>query len=156
MNCIIRQTAPADAGAVLALVNNNLDDYFHPDIVDFFLMQWPTGQFIATDFLNRPLGVLVGSRLSRGRASISLLAVNSGVRSMGVGTQLLAYFRRRCMMEGYSMMQLEVRTTNASAIRFYEKQGFRISETLPNFYSNGGSAYRMVCNVMEDAEHHTV
>jgi ribosomal protein S18 acetylase RimI-like enzyme len=60
------------------------------------------------------------------------------------------------MMEGYSMMQLEVRTTNASAIRFYEKQGFRISETLPNFYSNGGSAYRMVCNVMEDAERHTV
>ena len=154
MNCIIRQTVPADAGAVLALVNNNLDDFFHPDIVDFFLMQWPTGQFIATDFLNRPLGVLVGSRLSRGRASISLLAVNHDVRSMGIGTQLLTYFRRRCMMEGYSMMQLEVRTTNASAIRFYEKHGFRVSENLLNFYSNGGSAYRMICNVMDDEIHH--
>ena len=154
MNCIIRQTAPADAGAVLALVNNNLDDFFHPDIVDFFLMQWPTGQFIATDFLNRPLGVLVGSRLSRGRASISLLAVNHDVRSMGIGTQLLTYVRRRCMMEGYSMMQLEVRTTNASAIRFYEKHGFRVSENLLNFYSNGGSAYRMICNVMDDEIHH--
>ena len=154
MNCIIRQTAPADAGAVLALVNNNLDDFFHPDIVDFSLMQWPTGQFIATDFLNRPLGVLVGSRLSRGRASISLLAVNHDVRSMGIGTQLLTYFRRRCMMEGYSMMQLEVRTTNASAIRFYEKHGFRVSENLLNFYSNGGSAYRMICSVMDDEIHH--
>lgn len=156
MNCIIRQTVPADAGTVLALVNNNLDDFFHPDIIDFFLAQWPSGQFLATDFIGRPLGVLVGSRLSGGRASISLLAVNSEVRSNGVGSQLLAYFRRRCMMEGYRTMQLEVRVTNTAAIRFYERHGFTITENLPNFYSNGGSAYRMVCNVMDDAVHHAL
>lgn len=156
MNCMIRQTVPADAGIVQALVNNNLDDFFHQDIIGFFLAQWPTGQFIATDFIGRPLGVLVGSRLSGGRASISLLAVNQEVRSMGVGSQLLAYFRRRCMMEGYRTMQLEVRVTNTRAIAFYERHGFMISENLTDFYSNGGSAYRMVCNVMDDAIHHAL
>ena len=30
-------------------MNGNLDDYFSPDVINFFRMQWPTGQFIAEE-----------------------------------------------------------------------------------------------------------
>lgn len=47
-------------------------------------------------------------------------------------------------MDGYSIIQLEVRTSNLLAKRFYEKRGFRVTERLCGFYNDGGDGYRMV------------
>ena len=141
---MIRQAGEWDAEKVFSIINGNLDDYFSPDVINFFRMQWPTGQFIAEDFLGNPVGAICGSRLDGGRASISLFAVSAGQRGRGIGTQLLEAFRRRCLMEGMSTIQLEVRTTNTNAIRFYERHGFVRTEHLPHFYNDGGDGYRMV------------
>jgi ribosomal-protein-alanine N-acetyltransferase len=40
-------------------------------------------------------------------------------------------------------VELEVRTTNHTAIEFYKKHSFSIQETLPRFYQNGEDAYLM-------------
>ena len=137
--------AETDVQQVFAVLNLNLDDYFAPEVVGFFLAQWPEGQFVATDLTGRVVGALCGARLDGGRASVSLLAVDSGSRGMGAGSALLDQFRRACVMSGIGMMQLEVRTSNAKGIEFYRKRGFTISERLPNFYNDGGDGYRMVC-----------
>lgn len=144
---MIRQSGPNDIEKVFSIVNGNLDDYFSPDVINFFMMQWPGGQFIAEDVFGNPLGAICGSRLDGGRAAISLFAVSSTHRRTGIGTQLLESFRRRCMMDGYSTIQLEVRTTNLSAIRFYEKHGFVKTENLPHFYNDGGDGFRMISRV---------
>ena len=141
---IVRQADERDSMKVFQIMNTALDDYFAPEVVNFFQMQWPGGQFIAEDLLGNPVGALCGSRLDSGRAAISLFAVMPGYQHRGIGTQLLEAFRRRCMMEGYGTVQLEVRTTNTNAIRFYEKHGFLKTEHLRMFYSDGGDAYRMV------------
>ena len=141
---MVRQAGQRDVEKVFAIINGNLDDYFSPDVINFFRMQWPTGQFIAEDFLGNPVGAICGSRLDGGRASISLFAVSGNHRGKGIGTQLLEAFRRRCLMEGMSTIQLEVRVTNTNAIRFYEKNGFVKTEYLQSFYNNGGDGYRMV------------
>ena len=91
---MIRQAGEWDAEKVFSIINGNLDDYFSPDVINFFRMQWPTGQFIAEDFLGNPVGAICGSRLDGGRASISLFAVSAGQRGRGIGTQLLEAFRR--------------------------------------------------------------
>ena len=141
---IVRQADERDTMKVYQVMNTALDDYFAPEVVNFFQMQWPGGQFIAEDLLGNAVGAICGSRLDGGRAAISLFAVIPGYQNRGVGTQLLESFRRRCMMEGYPLIQLEVRTTNTSAIRFYEKHGFVKTEHLRGFYNDGGDGYRMV------------
>lgn len=144
MNVLVRKAVASDSADILRIVNTNLDDYFLPEVIDFFIMQWPDGQFLATDFIGNPIGTLVGAKLSGNRATISLLAVNTDVRSKGVGTALINRFRQECIINGITSIQLEVRTTNESAIAFYKKQGFTILERLDCFYNNGGSAFRMV------------
>lgn len=141
----------ADLQQAFAVLNLNLDDYFAPEVIEFFLAQWPEGQFVATSVTGEVVGVLCGSRLSGGRASVALLAVDSRWRGEGVGTSLLDQVRRACMFSGIRTLQLEVRTTNASAIGFYTRRGFHIVETLPGFYNDGGSGYRMVCDVLTSA-----
>ncbi len=144
---MIRQATASDAPKVYALINANLDDYFSEDVIAFFLAQWPQGQFVSVDLFGRVDGALCGSALDGGRASVSLLAVDSASRGRGVGTALLDSLRRRCFMEGRTVIQLEVRTTNSDAIEFYLSRGFSVSEELPRFYNDGGDAYRMVCRL---------
>ncbi len=134
----------ADVMSVFGILNLNLDDFFSEDVILFFLQQWPEGQFVATDYRGEIIGALCSARLDPSRASISLLAVDSQYRGTGVGSSLMNYFDRACMMNGISTTQLEVRVTNSSAIGFYQKRGYRITETLPSFYNDGGAGYRMV------------
>ncbi len=141
---LIRQTSEKDLENVFVLINSSLDDFFPPSVIMFFQEQWPQGQFVATDVFGNILGVICGSRLEGGRASISLFAVDEGCRGQGIGGQLLDAFRRRCFMDGYGIIQLEVRTSNVLAKRFYEKRGFRVTEYLNGFYNDGGDGYRMV------------
>ena len=141
---MIRQADERDAMKVFEIMNKGLDDYFAPEVINFFQMQWPGGQFIAEDLFGNAVGAICGSRLDGGRAAISLFAVIPGYQGKGIGTQLLDAFRRRCMMEGYGTIQLEVRTQNTRAISFYETHGFYKTELLHGFYSDGGDGYRMV------------
>ena len=128
---------------VCALMNANLDQLYSPLVVGFFFAQWPTGQILAEDVFGNLLGAICGSRLDSGRASISLFAVDVAFRGRGIGASLLDAFRRRCMMEGVGVMQLEVRIENVTAMRFYESHGFTRIGHLENFYADGGDAYRM-------------
>ena len=123
-----------DVDDVFAVLNLNLGEYFAPEVIQFFLAQWP----------EQVVGALCGSKLAGNRASVSLLAVNSSMRGKGAGTSLMASLRRACMMNGIGTIQLEVRTTNEDAIRFYKRLGFSVSEFLPSFYNDGGDGYRMV------------
>ena len=140
---IIRQATERDVEAVCALINSSLDQYFSPLVVGFFFAQWPTGQIVAEDVFGNLLGAICGSKLDSGRVSISLFAVDEAFRGKGIGTSLLDSFRRRCMMEGVGVMQLEVRSINLKAKGFYEAHGFSVIEYLENFYADGGDAYRM-------------
>ena len=141
---MIRRMTSADLMSVYGILNLNLDDYFPEDVVLFFLQQWPAGQFVATDYSGRIIGVLCGAMLDHGRASISLLAVEGSCRGSGVGSSLLENLFVACRINGLTRVQLEVRTTNRNAINFYMRRGFHITENLPMFYNDGGSGYRMV------------
>jgi ribosomal-protein-alanine N-acetyltransferase len=108
---------------------------------------WPEGQFVAEDLFGNIRGALTGTRMSNGRASIALFAVDSSCRGQGIGSRLLREFRMKCFMQGYTEIQLELRTTNLSARTFYTKHGFIVSETVPDLYGPGEDGYRMVAKV---------
>ena len=140
---LVRRMTGADLEKAFSVINLNLDEYFAPEVIEFFLMQWPEGQLVAETLTGQFTGVLCGARLDQGRASVSLLAVDSAFRGMGAGSSLLDGLRRCCLMEGIRTIQLEVRTSNADAIRFYQKRGFTVTERLPCFYNDGGDGFRM-------------
>lgn len=145
----IRRAGERDMESIYQVINLNLDGYFSPDVINFFHSQWPNGQIVAEDPFGRIIGALCGTRIEGGIASISLLAVDSVSRGAGIGTQLLDSFRRICMMEGLGTIVLEVRDTNIRAIKFYERNGFVITEHVKGLYSDGGDGYRMASRAPE-------
>ena len=52
----IRKMRPEDSSRAYALICESLDSYFVPSIVDYFMMQWPGGQIVATDFTGDIIG----------------------------------------------------------------------------------------------------
>ncbi len=137
---------PADADAVHSLMLSTLDEYFSPEIPLYFLNQWPRGSFVASDFMGNILGYIAGASLSGARVSVSLLCVSGSARRRGIGTALLDHLMLAARMEGMRSVQLEVKTTNLQAIRFYEHRGFMRTEELPRFYNDGSDGIRMVSN----------
>lgn len=135
-----------DAEQVYALMSVSLDEYFVPDIPAYFLAQWPRGSFVAVDFAGNLVGYIAGSMLSGGRASVALLCVSPYARNRGIGGALLTRVMNAARLEGVRTVQLEVRSDNTSAIRFYVRYGFTAVENLPSFYNDGGSAVRMTAS----------
>ena len=69
-------------------------------------------------------------------AYITNVAVFPEYRKMGVGTALLNKVFALKDELNLSFVSLEVRQSNLSAIRLYEKLGFKTEGTRKNFYTN--------------------
>ena len=121
----------------------SLDEAFLPDVFFGFYQQWPEGQFVSCDFLNKAIGFLCSVRLMDGGARVMMFAMHPNYRGRGKGTELLNALMTRARMEGIRYITLEVREENLSARKFYKGKGFIEVGTLERYYSDGGSAIRM-------------
>lgn len=140
----IRKMREGDVAEAYSLICSSLDEHFAPEVVSYFLAQWPSGQVVACDLSGHVIGYLAGARLSSGRCSIALFCIGPAYRSRGIGTMMLERFRHFATMEGMSAIQLEVKESNLAARRFYTRNGFSVTETLPAFYNDGSTGIRMV------------
>ena len=67
------------------------------------------------------------------------IAVDPGLRRRGIASALLrALLERIDDGSGSAQLTLEVRPTNESAIRLYERFGFRSAGTRPRYYQDNG------------------
>ena len=67
---------------------------------------------------------------------VTNIAVLPRYRRRGVASALLENYFRYAQAHGLRMITLEVRESNAGAIAFYEKTGFRVEGKRSNFYTN--------------------
>jgi ribosomal-protein-alanine N-acetyltransferase len=65
---------------------------------------------------------------------INNLAVRADFRGRGAGTALLAHVLQAGANRGAERATLEVRRSNAPARRLYERLGFEVAATRPNYY----------------------
>jgi [ribosomal protein S18]-alanine N-acetyltransferase len=79
-------------------------------------------------------GFLVARRLVQ-ETEVLNLAVRAGARRRGVGTSLLREAVDWSRLLGAEGMLLEVRASNVAAVRFYERQGFRVVGRRPRYYA---------------------
>ena len=79
-------------------------------------------------------GCVFGSRVEE-EAEILNLAVNVAFRRKGEGSELVRQLMREWEQRGVARIFLEVRDSNASAIRFYAGLGFRQAGKRRKYYS---------------------
>ena len=68
--------------------------------------------------------------------NIAVLCVKQEYQKRGLGKSILNSCIDNCIKKGYNKFYLHVMVTNESAIRLYEKVGFRKIELVKNYYSN--------------------
>lgn len=71
------------------------------------------------------------------------LVVHPDFRGRRLGAHLANHVLRQLRRRGARSFSLEVRSTNAPAIRLYTQIGFRPAEPLPNYYGPGLHGLRM-------------
>lgn len=84
-----------------------------------------------------------------GSLYISGLALHADWRGRGLGTRFLAAARRRAMEAGLDKLSLIAFEKNPGAVRLYEREGFRITDSRelvrhPMIHVDGGKAFLMV------------
>jgi len=71
-------------------------------------------------------------------AHVTNLAVREGWRRRGVGGRMLAYLLKEAAGRGLGAALLEVRPSNAAAIRLYKRFGFRRVAVRSRYYARTG------------------
>ncbi|HLM69902.1 MAG TPA: GNAT family N-acetyltransferase [Thermoplasmata archaeon] len=126
-----------------AIVAEALHEHYDPSLYGSLSTEWPNGFLVAADASDAPLGFLLGVNQVEGEARILMFAVERRERMQGVGTLLMNTFLDRCRARSFRRVTLEVRVSNATAIRFYSRYQFSVIDLLRAYYSDGENGYQM-------------
>lgn len=97
-------------------------------------------------FVARTQGRVVGyvmSAIERGDAEVTSIAVDPVFRRRGVGRALMRHTLRHLKAAGARAVWLMVRSSDAGAVGFYRRLGFRAVGRAPGYYEDGTEALRM-------------
>lgn len=85
-------------------------------------------------------------------AHVTTIGVDSPYRGRGFGEAMLLKLLDEAVRRGANVVTLEVRVSNDSAMKLYEKYGFTIHGVRPHYYSdNGEDAYLMWSPSLRDS-----
>jgi ribosomal-protein-alanine N-acetyltransferase len=143
----LRGFRPTDVPFVSTIVADALREHYDPSLYQSLSTEWPEGFLVATDPSEVPVGFLLGVNQVEREARILMFAVDRNHRTLGVGTLLMSVFLDRCRARGYRRVTLEVRVSNATAIRFYTRFLFSVIDLLRSYYSDGENGYQMARDV---------
>ncbi len=139
----LRGFRPTDVPFISAIVADALHEHYDPSLYQSLGTEWPDGFLVAADPSDVPVGFLLGVSQVDREARILMFAVARGHRTAGIGTLLMTAFLDRCRARGYGRVTLEVRVSNATAIRFYTRFLYSVIDLLRAYYSDGENGYQM-------------
>jgi ribosomal-protein-alanine N-acetyltransferase len=132
-----------DVTTVSRIVAEALHEHYDSSLYASLSQQWPEGFLIGVDGSDEPIGFLLGVCQVEGEARILMFAVDRPWRMHGVGSRLMETFFERARTRGMHRVTLEVRVSNATAIRFYTRYQFSVVDLLRGYYSDGENGYQM-------------
>jgi ribosomal-protein-alanine acetyltransferase len=132
-----------DTMSISRIVAESLHEHYDPSLYLSLSQQWPDGFLVAADGSEQPIGFLLGVSQVEGEARILMFAVDRPWRTRGIGSRLMEAFLVRTRQRAMRRITLEVRVSNATAIRFYTRFGFSVTDLLRGYYSDGENGYQM-------------
>ncbi len=139
----LRGFRPDDVVPIAAIVEEALHERYDPSLYGSLSAEWPDGFLVAVDADDRPVGFLLGVTQVPGEARVLMFAVERDHRARGVGALLMDAFLAASRGRGFQRATLEVRVSNATAIRFYARYGYSVVDLLRSYYSDGENGYQM-------------
>ena len=139
---IFRKFRPIDMFSVIRLSSENLSERYNPSLFNYFYESYPKG-FLVCELNHKIIGFIVGLKLNSEMAKILMLTVSKKYQKRGIGSQLLSNFLKQLILENVKQVELEVRQKNPNGIKFYNKFGFEIVDSIIKFYENGDDAFIM-------------
>ncbi len=131
---------------------NDLKEVYELE-VRLFPNPWPLSFFEAdlrvpgtVAFVVENQGELIGysmSTVGKEGFHITNIAIAQEHQRMGIGSRLMHILENIARERGCSRAYLEVRITNKSAIKMYEKLGYKIAHVQKLYYMDGDDAYVM-------------
>ena len=85
--------------------------------------------------------ILILKRKGSQKIRIYSLAISPHFQGQGIGRKLLEFALSQVDVKNTQSIRLEVKVDNVGAIKLYESLGFVRKETIPEFYSDGASAF---------------
>lgn len=131
-----------DLFEVVRLANRSLNETYDGGLFLQLGDLYPEG-FIVCESREGISGFLLGVIERAYEARILILAVDERARGKGIGARLVKLFEERFGDRAIRRINLEVRLSNETAIRLYEKLGFEKRKVLPRYYADGEDAYLM-------------
>ncbi|WP_233381948.1 GNAT family N-acetyltransferase [Methylobacterium sp. C25] len=144
-SALVRLAGLADLDALVALENASFVDERQTRRAIRYSLGSPTMSVLAAVIEDLAGEMLVGAatleRRRKGRiARVASLAVLSTRSGYGIGGLLLDAAETEAVAHGCSVLRLEVRFDNWSAIRLYERHGYTHYTTKEDYYQDGSSA----------------
>ena len=139
----LRNFHPRDIPRIAEIVADALREHYEPSLYLSLSQQWPQGFLVVQDREAIPQGFLLGVNQIPGEARILMFAVDARWRERAIGRTLMEEFLQRCRARGLARVTLEVRVGNQTALRFYTRFGFSVTDLLRGYYSDGESGYQM-------------
>lgn len=103
----------------------------------YFVMEDETGEIVGH----------IGLWLDPPLAQVLNFYVVPSLRNQGLGTELFTFALEECRRLGVDTVTLEVRPTNHSAIRFYQRFGFFKAAVRKQYYADGQDADLMLLSL---------
>jgi [ribosomal protein S18]-alanine N-acetyltransferase len=139
----LREFRPSDVPFVAAIVDEALHERYDPSLYHSLSADWPDGFLVAADPTEIPVGFLLGVSQVPNEARVLMFAVARGHRAQGIGALLMDAFLERCRARRFRRVTLEVRVSNATAIRFYARYQYSVVDLLRGYYTDGENGYQM-------------
>ncbi|MFO8078555.1 MAG: N-acetyltransferase [Thermoplasmatota archaeon] len=142
----VRQFEPKDMFAVINLASKILSERYSPTLYTYFYETSPEG-FLVAEENHKIIGFAIGIKQNSNQGRIVMIGTQTTKQKKGVGSLLLQKLLSYFVSIQVQFIELEVKTSNTNAVRFYQRHHFKIIETIPQFYQNGESAYimRRIC-----------
>ncbi|HRS67400.1 MAG TPA: ribosomal protein S18-alanine N-acetyltransferase [Paludibacteraceae bacterium] len=113
-----------------------------------YLMTKAQGAFFVASNKVRVVGyVSLVCRANSSKLRIYSIAVEPAFQGQHVGQFLLNRALQFAHEKQLQQITLEVNVDNATAIGFYQKNGFQIVGLIPDYYHDGSAAYRMFLEI---------
>ena len=138
----ISKASPQDIVGITTLAYETLPERYTPDLFNQLYETYSQG-FLVAKIGSHIVGFLISIKTHDTQARILMVGVQKNYRRNGIATQLLRKYIISTIGQNIRIIDLEVRTSNQPAIKFYQKMGFTIQEMIKGFYQNGTDAYTM-------------